>query len=405
MAAVKIHSHPVYLRLRDWQDELRGLRRDLHRHPETAFQEVRTAELVAERLARWGVEVHRGLAGTGVVGTLRNGSTRRSIGLRADMDALAMTELSEFEHRSCYEGRFHGCGHDGHTVMLLAAARYLSVERPFDGTVHFIFQPAEENEGGGRVMVRDGLFEQFPCDAVFGMHNIPGMPLGRFAVRAGPMMAGFDVFDITLHGHGGHAAMPHETRDVIVAAAELISALQSIVSRRIAPTDSAVLSVTQIHAGSTYNVLPESAQLSGTVRYFSTPVREIIEQSLRAMAMHVTEAHGLRADVRYEQRYPATVNSDKETALCADVLAQTFGEQSLQRNVAPLMAAEDFAFMLEQRPGAYIWAGNGDEPDAGNLHNPRYDFNDELIPLGATYWVELVRSLLLAAAADHRSTR
>lgn len=392
-----IHDNPVYRRLQAWQGEFRELRRDLHMYPETAFQESRTAALVAERLAGWGIEVRRGLARTGVVGTLRCGLGPRSIGLRADMDALEMPEANEFAYRSRHEGRFHGCGHDGHTAMLLAAARYLAAERPFDGTVHFIFQPAEENEGGGQAMVEDGLFEQFPCDAVFGMHNIPGIPLGHFAVRGGPMMAGFDLFEITLRGVGGHAAMPESARDVIVAAAELIGALQSIVSRRVGPMENAVLSVTQVHAGSTFNVLPESAAIAGTVRHFSPNVQELVERRLHAIATNVAEAHELRAEIRYERRYPATVNSEREAAFCADVLVRAFGEERVERSPVPLMAAEDFAFMLQARPGAYIWAGNGDEPGSCMVHNPRYDFNDELIPLGATYWVELVRAYLSPA--------
>jgi amidohydrolase len=370
----------------------RALRHDLHRHPETAFEEHRTAARVAERLRAYGLEVHEGIAGTGVVGVLKAGTSGRSIALRADMDALDMEEENDLPHRSTHAGKMHGCGHDGHTTMLLAAARELSRNPDFDGEVVFIFQPAEENEGGGRKMIEDGLFDRFPVEAVFGMHNIPGIPLGRFAVWPGAMMAGFDVFDIEITGRGAHAAMPQQGTDPLTAAAALVGGLQTIVSRNIDPMRSAVVSVTQFHAGSTYNVIPEQARLAGTVRYFDPEVRQTIETRMRDLVEHYARAHGVTARLDYQPRYPATLNSPAEAERSARVLERVFGAEAVDTRPAPMMAAEDFAFMLQQRPGAYVWAGNG--ADSPNVHNPKYDFCDDLIPYGATYWVELVRDYL-----------
>jgi len=380
----------------DWKDEMTGWRRHLHQHPETAFEEVATAQFVADKLAAFGIKVHRGLAGTGVVGVLRCAceSTLPAIGLRADMDALAIQEANECDHRSNFAGKMHACGHDGHMAMLLGAARYLAATRRFRGTVYFIFQPAEENEGGGRRMVQEGLFESFPMDAVFGMHNIPGIPLGRFAAMPGPMMASFDVFEILIRGSGAHAAMPHTGIDSIVVASQLVLALNTIVSRNIDPVESAVLSVTQLRAGDTWNASPETAVLRGTVRAFNDEVRSLIERRIRELAEHVVSAYRGRAELRYERRYPPTINNAFRTRQACGVIESVFGAESLLTDAKPLMAAEDFAYMLNAKEGCYVWLGNGTGPGASPVHNPRYDFNDELLPYGATYWARLVENLL-----------
>jgi hippurate hydrolase len=380
--------------LLEWQDEMQSWRRHLHQHPETAFEEVETARFVAERLSAFGMDVHRGLAGTGVVATLRCGDGAAAIGLRADMDALAIHEANEFGHRSLVAGKMHACGHDGHTAMLLGAARYLAQSRSFDGTVHFIFQPAEENEGGGRRMVAEGLFERFPMQAVFGMHNIPGIPIGRFAAMPGPMMASFDIFEIIVEGRGAHAAMPHMGVDAIIIASELTLALNTVVSRNIDPIEPAVLSVTQLQAGETWNASPETARLRGTVRAFSTAVRDTIERRMRELAESIAIAHGGRAKVMYERRYPPTINDAGYALQAQRVIATTFGADALLDDAKPIMAAEDFAYMLQAKQGCYIWLGNGAGSDVLPVHNPRYDFNDAALAYGATYWVRLVESLL-----------
>jgi hippurate hydrolase len=377
-----------------WQQEMTAWRRHLHRHPETAFEETGTADFVAEKLASFGLEVHRGLAGTGVVGVLRAGSGPAAIGLRADMDALAIEEANAFEHRSIHAGKMHACGHDGHTTMLLGAARYLAQTRDFCGTVYFIFQPAEENEGGGRKMVQEGLFDRFPMDAVFGMHNIPGIPLGKFAVMPGPMMASFDVFEVVIQGRGAHAAMPHTGVDAIVTLSQLVLALNTTVSRNVDPMDSAVLSVTEVRAGHTWNALPDTALIRGTVRAFSENVRNLLEKRIGEIAEHVCHAHGATATVKYDRRYPPTINNAARTYQAREVLARTFGDKSLIADARPLMAAEDFAYMLAAKEGCYIWLGNGADAGACPVHNPHYDFNDEALPYGATYWARLVEKLL-----------
>jgi len=379
-----------------FHDDLLAWRRDLHRHPETAFEEHRTAGLVAERLDSFGLEVHTGLAGTGVVGRLTAGSGNRAIGLRADLDALPIAELNDFDHRSTHEGRMHACGHDGHTTMLLGAARYLADTRGFDGTVYFIFQPAEENEGGGRVMVEEGLFERFPVEAVFGMHNWPGMAAGSFAVRPGPMMAAFDIFELTVQGRGAHAAMPHMGVDPVVVAAEIVTALQSIASRTTNPLDAVVVSVTQIHAGDTWNVLPDRVVLRGTTRSFRSEVQDGLQPAIRRLADGICAAHGASHTLTYERRYPATVNSADEAELAARAAATVAGE--VDRTPTPSMGSEDFAFMLQARPGAHIWLGNGPGEGGCVLHNPHYDFNDAILPVGASYWATLVEQVLAPPA-------
>jgi amidohydrolase len=382
-------------RIAEFHAEMTAWRRDIHRHPETAFEEKRTAEIVAEKLASFGIEVHRGLAGTGVVGTLKGRAANgRAIGLRADMDALHVHEVNGFSHKSVNEGRMHACGHDGHTTMLLGAAKYLAETRNFDGTVHFIFQPAEENEGGGRVMVEEGLFQKFPVESVYGLHNWPGMPVGQFAVRPGPMMAAYDVFEIVVTGKGSHAAMPHQGIDTVVVASQIVNALQTISSRNTSPLDSVVVSVTQIHGGDTWNVIPEQVTLRGTTRSFRVEVQDRIEPSIRRIAEGICSAMGAAMTLRYERRYPPTVNSVNETETAAVVAAEVAGLANVHRDPTPSMGSEDFAFLLQARPGCYIWMGNGSDEGDRRLHSPHYDFNDDALPVGASYWAKLVETIL-----------
>ncbi len=382
---------PIKNRIAEYQAEMTAWRRYLHRHPETAFEEVRTADLVAGKLRDFGLEVHEGLAKTGVVAVLKAGEGARRIGLRADMDALHIHELNEFDHRSRHDGKMHACGHDGHTAMLLGAAKYLAETRRFDGTVCFIFQPAEENEAGGRVMVEEGLFEQFPVDDVYGMHNIPGLPAGQMAVRPGAMMAAADFFKIEIKGRGAHAAFPHHGIDPILVASELVVALQRIVARGTDPMKAAVVSVTQFNSGFTTNVIPETAVLSGTTRSFLPDVQDRIETEMRRIAKGIAEAHGAGIEVTYERRYPPTVNTARETEFAADAASSVVGGDSLLRDLPPVMGAEDFGWMLKEKPGCYIWLGNG---GGAPVHNPNYDFNDEVLAVGASYWSELVETLL-----------
>ena len=375
---------------------LTALRHDLHAHPELAFAEHRTAGIVAAALRELGLEVTEGIGGTGVVGVLRAGTGGRSVGLRADMDALPLTERSDASYRSTVVGVHHGCGHDGHTSMLLGAARHLARTRGFDGTVVFIFQPAEEGRGGARVMVQEGLFERFPCDAVYALHNWPELPAGTAQTRPGAIMAAADRFDIVVRGRGGHAAQPHRTPDAVLAASELVTQLHTITSRRIPPTENAVLSVTRISGGQSHNVLPSAVELTGTVRSFDAGVQDTIEAAIRQIAQGVAQATGTTIEVEYVRYYPATINTPQEAslALCA---AEATG---LRASVAPSAAftSEDFAFMLKARPGAYLWLGQGAGPgreDTPSLHHPSYDFNDEVLPLGVNWFVQ-VASLALA---------
>jgi amidohydrolase len=373
---------------------LAALRHDIHAHPELAFEERRTSDVVARWLEAAGVEVHRGLAGTGVVGALRAGGSDRAIGLRADMDALPIQEQNSFPHHSRHAGKMHACGHDGHTAMLLAAAEHLAQTRNFDGTVYFIFQPAEEGEGGARAMIEEGLFTRFPMDLVFGMHNWPGLPVGQFAVHAGPAMAGTDQFDIVMRGHGAHAAMPHQGLDPVLAGAALVQALQSIISRNTDPTDAAVVSVTRFHAGEAYNVIPPEATLGGTVRSFRPEVQEKVETAMERLASGIAAAHGMQAQVAYRRGYPPTVNSAREAELCRNIAAALVGTENVRTDLPPSMGAEDFAYMLREKPGCYVWIGNGPGEGGCTLHNPRYDFNDAVLPIGASYWVKLTEHVL-----------
>ena len=376
------------------QQLLTGWRRDLHAHPEIAFEEHRTSSFVAERLESFGIEVHRGLAKTGVVGQLKAGSGNRAIALRADMDALPMDEHNAFDHRSEVPGMMHACGHDGHTTMLLGAAKYLAESKGFDGTVYFIFQPAEEGEGGGKVMIEEGLFEQFPAETVFGLHNWPGMPAGQFGIAAGPMMAAFDIFDLKITGSGSHAAMPHQGVDSIVTASQVVTALQTIASRNTDPLDAVVVSVTQIHGGDAYNIIPDSVQLRGTVRTFKDSVGDSAERAIRRIANGICEAAGATMELDYQRRYPSTVNHAEETELAAAAAASVVGDDNIDRHPMPSMGSEDFAYMLRERTGCYVWLGNGMTDGGCMLHNPGYDFNDEILPVGASYWATLVEQIL-----------
>jgi hippurate hydrolase len=374
--------------------DMREWRHHLHAHPETAFDEKQTSAYVAERLRAFGLEVHAGLAKTGVIGVLSNGPSRDAIGMRADLDALHIEERSGVAHASRHAGRMHACGHDGHTTMLLAAAKAMAARRRFSGTAYFIFQPAEENEGGGRVMVEEGLFERFPMRAVYGMHNMPHVPAGTFALRDGPLMGAYDIFEITVTGKGAHAAMAYQGKDPMLFAAHAIQALQTIVSRNVHPLDVGVVSITQVHAGDTWNVIPEMLVLRGTVRTFKSDVQSLIESRMRTIVDGVAATFDMRAELRYERRYPATVNSVDETAHAARAAAAVVGEANVDRAPMPEMTAEDFAFMLQAKPGCYVWLGAGRGTGTPNLHNPHYDFNDDVLAIGASYWVTLAEQQL-----------
>ena len=374
---------------------LSAWRQDLHRHPELGYQEHRTAAFVARELAALGLEVHTGIGKTGVVGTLRRGSSNRAIGLRADMDALAMQELGDIPHRSVHDGKFHGCGHDGHTIMLLGAARALVRHGHFDGTVHFIFQPAEEGGAGGAAMIADGLFERFPVSAVFGMHNDPMRPVGHFGMRQGPMMAAAQMFEVTVHGRGGHAAFPHATIDPVLTAAQIVVALQGIVSRNVDPMATAVLSVTRTSGGEAFNVIPATAALGGTIRYFLDEVGDLLRSRIAAVARGIATGSGGDAEVRFlPNGFPPLVNTPEETALAARVAATLVGREAVDAVATPSMGAEDFAFMLRERPGCYVLIGQGGERGGCTVHHPEYDFNDAIIPLGASYWFTLAGEAL-----------
>jgi len=385
-----------------FQAELQAIRRDLHAHPELNYEEKRTSDVVARKLTEWQIPIVRGLGVTGVVGIVKNGSSNRAIGLRADMDALPMQELNTFPHASLHQGKMHACGHDGHTAMLLGAAHHLAQHRNFDGTVYLIFQPAEEGGGGAQRMIDDGLFEQYPMEAVFGMHNWPGMPAGSFGVTPGPMMASSNEFEVIVKGKGSHAAQPHKSIDPVMVAVQIAQSWQTIVSRNTNPNDPAVLSVTQIHSGSATNVIPDEATLIGTVRTFSVAVLDVIEARMREIAQHTAAAFGAEVEFKFHRNYPPLVNHAKETAFAVEVLQAMVGSGNVNPQVEPTMGAEDFAFMLQNKPGCYVFIGNGEgaHRDGGhglgpcNLHNASYDFNDDLLPIGASYWVNLAETYL-----------
>ena len=384
----------VVPRIAALNDEMTRWRRDIHAHPELGFEEKRTSDLVAAKLAEFGVEVHRGIGKTGVVGVLRAGSSKRTVGLRADMDCLPIEEANTFAHRSKHAGKMHACGHDGHTTMLLGAARYLAETKNFDGTVHFIFQPAEEGIGGAKAMIDDGLFKRFPCEAIFGMHNRPGMALGKFAVRSGAMMAGGAFFDIDIEGRGSHGARPEAGVDSILVASHIIAALQSIVARNVRPVDTAVLSVTQIHGGNAYNVIPQTVRLSGTVRAFSNEVMQLIGRNIGRVAEGVAAGFGAKAKTDFRAIFPPTINNAEEAEYAAAICADIVGADSVKRDPALIMASEDFSFMLNEVRGCYINIGNGDGEGACEVHNPGYDFNDSALPYGASFFARLVEKRL-----------
>lgn len=386
----------------EFHHELQRIRREIHANPELCFEERETADLVAKKLTEWGIPILRGMGVTGVVGVIKNGTSDRAIGLRADMDALPMQEINTFAHTSRNDGKMHACGHDGHTAMLLGAAHYLSQNKNFDGTVYVIFQPAEEGGGGAKRMMDDGLFTQCPMEAVFGMHNWPGIPVGEFGVTVGPMMASSNEFEVIVKGKGSHAAQPHKSVDPIMVAVQIAQSWQTIITRNNSPIDAAVLSITQIHAGSATNVIPDNASLIGTVRTFDLKVLDLIESRMRAIAEHTAEAFDAKVEFRFHRNYPPLINHAKETAFAVEVLQSIVGTEKVNAQVEPTMGAEDFAYMLQGKPGCYVFIGNGegDHRSAGhglgpcNLHNPSYDFNDDLLPIGATYWVRLAEQFL-----------
>jgi amidohydrolase len=384
-------------RARQYQDELVAIRRDIHAHPELGLEEYRTADVVARKLAEWGIEVHRGVGRTGVVGVLRNGNGQGAVGLRADMDALPILEATELPHASTIPGRMHACGHDGHTTMLLGAAKYLAETRDFNGTVNFIFQPAEEGIGGALEMLKDGLFERFPCNYVYGMHNRPGLPIGRFMTGPGARMAGGAFFDIHITGKGAHGAHPHHGIDPVVIACHLGTALQSIVSRNIAASDTAVLSITRIQAGDAYNVIPQSATLAGTVRTLKPEVMEAIKENMARLSASLAAGFGAEATLDFRLLFAPLVNDEQEAIVLGDAAAELVGETNVRRDAPPGMGSEDFSFMLEQVPGAHINLGNG---DSAALHNHRYDFNDETIPYGVALFARIAEKKLPKGTVD-----
>jgi hippurate hydrolase len=380
------------------------VRRDIHAHPELCFEEQRTSDLIAKQLTDWGIPIHRGMGKTGVVGIIKNGSSSRAVGLRADIDALPMTEHNTFAHASKHHGKMHACGHDGHTAMLLAAAKHLSKNRNFDGTVYLVFQPAEEGGGGAREMIRDGLFEKFPMEAIFGAHNWPGMQVGQFAIKSGPCFASSNEFKITIHGKGGHAAMPHNSVDPVPVACQMVQAFQTIISRNKRPIDAGVISVTMIHTGEATNVVPDACVMEGTVRTFTLEVLDMIERRMKEIAEHTSAAFGATCEFEFVRNYPPTINHPAETEFARKVMGQVVGPENVQE-FEPTMGAEDFSYFLQDKPGAYFLIGNGDgsHREGGHgmgpcmLHNPSYDFNDDLIPLGATLWVRMAEQWLTTA--------
>ena len=383
-------------------EELKKIRRTIHAHPELSYQEFITSDLVAAKLTEWGIPVIRGLGGTGVVGVISHGTSKRAVGLRADMDALPLQELNTFAHRSTHEGKMHACGHDGHTTMLLGAALYLSKHRHFDGTIYVIFQPAEEGDGGAKRMMDDGLFTQCPMEAVFGMHNWPGAPAGTMGVVSGPMMASSNEFELTIQGKGSHAAQPHLSIDPVMVAVQIAQSWQTIISRNKNPLDAGVLSVTQIHSGSATNIIPDSASMIGTVRTFTMEALDLIERRMAEIAQHTAAAFDASIEFNFRRNYPPLINHEPETEFAREVMRDIVGEDGVLKKIEPTMGSEDFAFMLLDKPGCYVFIGNGDgaHRKAGhglgpcNLHNPSYDFNDELLPIGASYWVRLAEQFL-----------
>lgn len=389
---------PIVNRIAELTDEMTEWRHEMHKHPETAFEETWTSAFIKSQLETFGMdEIHDGIAKTGIVAVLRgNGDSNDAIGLRADFDALDILELNELDYKSQIPGKMHACGHDGHTAMLLGAAKYMAETRNFDGTVYFIFQPAEENEGGGRVMVEEGLFDRFPMQAVYGMHNSPGLPIGHVSMGPGPMMAGYDIFEIIIDGYGTHAARPHQGVDPVIVQAQIVLALQTIASRHTDAMESVVLSITQVHGGDTWNVIPQQVTLRGTVRCFKPEMQDLVEHRMRKQCEAIASAFDASVDVRYERRYPPTVNDVAQTDFCAEVARDLAGTEHVITDARPVMGSEDFSFMLQEKPGCYIRMGNGGAGETGSVvvHNPRYNFNDAALPWGASYWAQLAEKSL-----------
>ena len=386
---------PTIDRIQAYADELTAIRRDLHAHPEIGFEETRTSGIVAEKLSQWGIEVHRGLGGTGVIGVLKGkGDSGKRIGLRADMDALPMEENTNLPWRSTIPGRFHGCGHDGHTTMLLGTARYLAETRNFDGTVHFIFQPDEEGLGGARAMIKDGLFQKFPCDELYGLHNAPDLAHGEIAILPGPAMAGADFFDIKISGYGAHGAMPERSKDAVVIATSVAQAIQTIVSRNVEPLQAAVVSITQIHAGSAYNVIPGDAWLCGTVRAFSDSVRALVRERMRAICAGMAAAFNCEIDVDIRDTFSVLVNQEEQSKVVEEVARTVVEPSKVLTRSTPKMGSEDFADMLQTIPGAYFWVGHdGSVP----VHNPGYVLDDKILPIGASMFARIIETRMPAA--------
>jgi amidohydrolase len=398
VARILARTMNIINHIRRYQEDLDAIRQDLHANPELGLAEYRTANLVAERLEAWGIEVHRGLGGTGVVGVLRNGNGPHTVGLRADLDALPIPEANDLPYRSRTSGVMHACGHDGHTTMLLGAARYLAETRKFNGVVCFIFQPGEEGVGGALAMLRDGLFERFPCDEVFALHNRPGLPIGQYAITPGPAMSGGAFFDIIVTGRGAHGARPEESIDPVLAACQIVTALQSVIARNVPPMETGVVSVTRVIGGDAYNVIPQSATISGTARAFKAAVMTLIETQMKRIAEGVAAGFGATAEVNFRRIFAPLVNDPALSEFCADTAAELVGEANVNRNKPPAMGSEDFSFMLERVPGAYLVIGNGTE--GGQLHNPHYNFNDEATPFGAAVLARLAERKLPRAALD-----
>ncbi len=383
----------------DLHEQMVTWRHHLHQYPELSFKEKITSDYIASVLQSYDIEIHRGLAVTGIIATVHGQRDGNVIGLRADMDALPIQELNDFSYKSVHDGKMHACGHDGHSTMLLGAAIYLKENNDFSGTVHFIFQPAEEGGGGGRVMLEEGIFDKFPCQAVYGMHNFPGIAEGQFAVHDTAVMAANETLNISIKGKGGHAAMPDKCIDPVVVGAQIISALQSVVARNVAPLNSAVVSITMVNAGTVSNVVPDDMQLTGSLRYFSKQVGDEVKEKIKNIVEGVSQSMGASATFESVPNYPATINTPKHAEVCANAAAMIVGENNVLRNEQPTMGSEDFAFLLNASEGAYIWIGNGlvpeDSPKGGCLrHNTQYDFNDEILPIGASYWVQLVQNIL-----------
>lgn len=394
-------SQNILPAIQDMAKEMVEVRHQIHAHPELAFEEHATSDMVAARLKEWGYEVHRGLAGTGVVGTLKRGTGKMRLGIRADMDALPIQETTGLPYASQLPGKMHACGHDGHTAILLAAARSIAQDPQFDGTLNLIFQPAEEGLGGGRVMVEQGLFKLFPCDAIFALHNMPGMPEGQFGFRAGAFMPSSDTVNITVRGKGGHGSAPHLSADPVVAAAHIVVALQTVVSRNVDPREMAVISVGAIHGGEAANVIPQNVTMRLTVRAFNPDIRAMLKQRITDLVQSQAQTLGVQADVDYDWRYPSLINDEASTAFAKQVALDWLGDKGVIPNLAPLTGSEDFSFMLQECPGCYLIVGNGqgEHHHTGGcmVHNPGYDFNDAILPIAASYWVQLVNAFLKAA--------